>query len=302
MDHVSRVGLFLKVVKHQSFAAAARELGMTGPALSKQVQSLEDQLGVRLLHRTTRLVTLTEEGAVYSEKARKALEDLEEAEQQLQEMKACPTGLLKVNVPVSFGVQYLAKPIAGFAKKYPDVYVDVNFDDRNVDVIAEGYDVVVRIGVLKDSSLIVRQLARCPKILCASATSANVDGLPQSPEELKDYNYIAYNNPDAVNEWHYRDKDGNIGSAQFTRAFSSNRLEMILEACLQGKGMSQLPIFAVAPYLKSGELVQVMPDYETYPERGIYAIFPQNRHLSTRVRLFIDWLTECSKDFPWMKE
>ena len=158
MDHISRVGLFLEVVKHQSFAGAARHLGMTGPALSKQVQALEDQLGVRLLHRTTRQVTLTEEGAIYSERARKALEDLEEAERQVQDLKTCPTGVLRINAPMSLGQRCLVEPIAAFANAYSDVQLDVDFDDRQVDILAEGYDVVIRVGVLHDSSLIARKL------------------------------------------------------------------------------------------------------------------------------------------------
>lgn len=299
MDHISRVGVFLQVVKYQSFAGAARALGLTGPAISKQVQSLEDKLGVRLLHRTTRQVTLTEEGAIYHERARKALEDLSEAESQIQELKARPTGVLKINAPMSFGKQHLTKPIAAFAKQYPDVRMEVDFDDRWVDVIAEGYDVVVRIGALKDSSLIARKLADCPIILCASAEFSRLQGLPGSPEQLPDFPSLNRNNPGDLNEWRYQDKNGTTGSAPFTRVFIANNAEMLLEACLQGMGIVLLPIFVAAPYLQSGQLVKVLPDYQTHPQRGIYAIFPQNRHLSTKTRLFVDMLTECSKAFPW---
>ena len=141
MDHISRVGIFLEVVKHESFAGAARALGLTGPAISKQVQSLENQLGVKLLSRTTRQVALTEEGAIYYDKARKALEDLNEAEQQIQELKACPTGKLKVNAPMSFGTQFLTRPIAAFAEQYPEVELEIDFNDRWADVVGEGFDV-----------------------------------------------------------------------------------------------------------------------------------------------------------------
>ncbi|MFT5116436.1 MAG: DNA-binding transcriptional LysR family regulator, partial [Parasphingorhabdus sp.] len=146
MDHISRVGVFLEVVKNESFAGAARALGLTGPAISKQVQSLEDQLGVKLLSRTTRHVGLTEEGAIYFEKARQALEDLNEAEQHIQDLKACPTGKLKVNAPMSFGTRFLTRPIATFAEQYPEVELEIDFDDRWVDVVGEGFDVVIRIG------------------------------------------------------------------------------------------------------------------------------------------------------------
>ena len=299
MDHISRVGVFLEVVKHQSFAGAARRLGMTGPALSKQVQSLEDQLGVRLLHRTTRQVTLTEEGAIYSERARKALEDLNEAEQQIQELKACPTGILKINAPMSFGKKYLTSPIAAFAKEYPDVKMEVDFDDRRVDLIGEGYDVVVRIGALEDSSLISRKLATCPIILCASADFVKTHGLPKSPDALSDLPAIIFNKHGNISGWQYEDNKGNIGSANLNQHFAANSAEMMLEACLQGIGVALLPIFVASTHLKSGQLVEALPEYKTSPERGIYAIFPQNRHLSTKTRLFVDWLSECSKAFPW---
>lgn len=299
MDHVSRVGIFLEVVKQQSFAGAARKLGMTGPAISKQVQSLEDQLGVRLLHRTTRQVTLTEEGALYSERARKAMEDLQEAEQQLQELKSSPVGLLKVNAPMSFGKRYLTQPIAAFAKRYDQVQLEVSFDDRRVDMIAEGYDVVVRIGVLEDSSFIARQLATCPIILCASPAYIQQHGQPKTAEQLKAYPAIIYTKHGQAAEWRYQDKHGNAGVAPMKRAMAADSAEMMLEACLQGVGVALLPIFVAATYLQSGQLVQLLPDCTTYPERGIYAIFPQKRHLSTKTRLFVDWLSECSKAFPW---
>ncbi len=299
MDNISRISMFLAVVKHQSFVGAARAMGLTGPALSKQVQALEDQLGVRLLHRTTRHVTLTEEGFLYSEKARKALEDLEEARLQIQELKECPTGSLKVNIPMAFGQQYLVRPIAGFAKKYPHVSVEVDLDDRRIDMIAEGYDVVVRIGDLKDSSLLIRQLSPCPIILCASATLYNMGKIPDTIENLSTYPAVTYSYLGGQPEWRCRNKQGEVFTVPLNTNFTTNNSDMMVEACLQGLGVAQLPIFSVASYLKSGKLVRVLPEYETYPERGIYAVFPQNRHLSTRVRLFIDWLAKCSKEFPW---
>jgi len=299
MDHISRIGIFLEVVKHQSFAGAARSLGLSGPALSKQVQSLEDQLGVRLLHRTTRQVTLTEEGAYYSERAQKALDDLAEAEHQIQERKASPTGVLRINAPIAFGKRYLVQAIASFAKQYPDVQMEVDFDDRHVDVIGEGYDVVIRIGAMEDSSLIVRKLADCPIILCASATCIEQNGRPHTVTELAEYPAIIYTRHGSGNKWRYRDAKGKIASVSLNQNFAANNAEMMLEACLQGLGATLLPIFSVATHLQSGQLVELLPELHTYPERGIFAAFPQNRHLSIKVRLFVDWLAECSKAFPW---
>ncbi|HAY45031.1 MAG TPA: LysR family transcriptional regulator [Gammaproteobacteria bacterium] len=299
MDHISRVGVFLEVAKNESFAGAARALGLTGPAISKQVQSLEDQLGVKLLSRTTRHVALTEEGVIYFDKARKALEDLDEAEQQIQELKACPTGKLKVNAPMSFGTQFLTRPIAAFAEQYPEVELEIDFSDRRADIVAEGFDVVIRIGLLEDSTLIARKLAPCPIILCAGKKLIKKYGLPESAEQLSTYPGIVYNKHAQKEEWRYRNSNDKVVSQTLNRNFAANTAEMLLEACLRGLGIALLAAFSADSYLKSGELVELFPDYPSYPEPGIYAMYPQNRYLSTRTRLFIDWLSDASKDFSW---
>ncbi|MCH2038599.1 MAG: LysR family transcriptional regulator [Rickettsiales bacterium] len=299
MDHISRIGIFLEVVKQQSFAGAARKLGMTGPAISKQVSSLEDQLGVRLLNRTTRQVMLTEQGAIYSEKARKALEDLNEAEQQIQELKECPTGILRVNAPMSFGRHYLTTPIASFAKRYPEVRVEVDFDDRNVDILAEGYDVVVRIAALKDSSFISRKLADCPVLLYASPQLLAEKGIPKTPDALSDMPSIIYSKHGIDTTWHYEGVNGAVKMVQLQKQFVANSGEMMLEACLQGIGIASLPIFITHTHVQSGALVQLLPEYPPFPHREIHAIFPQNRYLSIKTRLFVDHLTQCAGSLPW---
>ena len=307
MDHVSRVGIFLEVVKNESFAGAARALGMTGPAISKQVQTLEHNLGVKLLNRTTRHVSLTEEGAVYFDRARKALEDLNEAEQQIQELKACPSGRLKINAPMSFGTQFLTEPIAAFSKQYPEVELEVDFSDRWVDVVSEGYDVVIRIGSLEDSNLIARKLAPCPIVLCGSVKLledyceryGKNNGHPKVASDIKDYPAIVYNRHAQRETWLYTDDKGKPGAIHLNRKFAANTAEMQLEACRQGVGVSLLPMFAAHKFLESGELIHILPQLTTRPERGIYALYPQNRYLSTRTRLFIDWLSQASEKFAW---
>jgi len=303
VDHITKVSAFLEVAKHQSFAGAARALGISGPAVSKQVQNLEDQLGVKLLYRTTRKVSLTDEGNIYYQRARKALEDLDEAEQQIQELKACPTGRLKLNAPMSFGNQYLAKPIAEFARAYPEVEMEVDFDDRWVDVVGEGFDVVIRIGVLEDSSLRARKLATCPIVLCAAPSlieqHQQQHGDIESPSDISAMPGIVYSKHEQIEEWHYGDANGQAGSVRINKAFSGNSAELQVQACQAGLGVALLPIFAIAESLASGDLVQLLPNYQTHPERGIYAVYPENRHVSTRVRLFIDHLVNCAQHFPW---
>jgi DNA-binding transcriptional LysR family regulator len=251
------------------------------------------------LSRTTRHVGLTEEGAIYFEKARQALADLDEAEQQIQELKVRPTGKLKVNAPMSFGTQFLTRPIAAFAEQYPEVELEIDFDDRWVDVVAEGFDVVIRIGALEDSNLIARKLAPCPVVLCAGNKLIEKYGLPKSVEQLSEYPGIVYIRHRQKEEWRYRDSNAVIGTQTLNRNFAANTAEMQLEACLSGLGVSLLPIFSAEAYLKSGELVALLPGYSTYPELGIYALYPQNRYLSTRTRLFIDWISRASEGFSW---
>lgn len=299
MDKISRIGVFLEVAKHQSFTSAARELGMTGSAVSKQVQNLEDHLDVLLLHRTTRKVTLTDEGAIYYERARRALEDLEEAENLIQETKAHPTGVLKVNIPVSFGRKYLTQPIAVFAKKYPDVKLEINLDDHKINVVEEGYDVVVRIGALEDSSLIAKKLAPCPILLCASQSYIKKHGAPKTPHDLTDHKALIYTQHGQFTQWTYSTPEGNVESTNLRSTLKANSGEMLIAGCLKGVGISLVPIFLAAPYLKSGQLVNILPDYKTAPERNIYALFPENRHRSARVKLFVDMLAEVRKTLPW---
>lgn len=299
MNNISRTAIFIEVVKQQSFVGAAKKLGMTSPGVSKQISNLEDYLGVRLLNRTTRQVSLTEAGAIYNEKARKALEDLAEVEQQIQELKACPTGVLKINAPMSFGKSFLAKPIAEFAKKYPQVKMEVDFDDRRVDIIADGYDVVIRIGSLQDSSLISRKLGSCPILLCASKKFIKENKPIKTPKDLTKLPAIIFNKHSVISQWQFSDKNSKVSNVNLKAQMYANNAEMMLDACLAGVGIALLPVFSASKYLESGELVEILPQYQTYPKRGIYAIFPQNRHLSTKVRLFVDWLSICSKDFPW---
>lgn len=296
---ISRIEMFVQVVRHESFAGAAKALGVSSPAVSKQVQALEEALGVKLLYRTTRKVSLTEEGAHYFERVEKAINDLAEAEQMVQELKACPTGRLKVNAPMSFGSQYLAEPIAQFGQQYPDVELEVDFDDRWVDVIGEGFDVVIRIGALQDSSLVARKLADCPLVLCMAPQCIAKHGPLNSVTQIADYPAVVYNKHGRVEDWRYIAPDGGHGSVKLKRAFAGNSAAMQVAACKQGLGIAILPIFAVWDDLQSGALLQVLPEYQSYPVRGIHAVFPQNRHLSTRVRLFVDWMSEVSGAFPW---
>lgn len=296
----------MEVASQQSFSAAGKRLGMTGAAVSKQVRNLELELGVKLLNRTTRHVSLTEEGALYFEGADRALADLFETEQRLQELKARPAGKLKINAPMSFGTAFLTELIARYALDYPEVKLEVDFDDRWVDVVGEGYDLVVRIGVLQDSGLQARQLADCPICLCVAPECLAREGELLSVEQLKTYPAVTYSRHGQAEYWRYGSvntsavgKDAVNGSVKLNSVFSGNTAEMQLQACLAGLGVALLPAFAAHPYLQRGDLLRVLPHLETRPVRGIYAVFAPERAESTRVRLFLDALIKASNAFAW---
>ncbi len=291
--------MFLEVAKLQSFAAAAKALGMSGPAASKQVMALGEKLGVKLLHRTTRMVTLTDEGSLYYERARLAIDELKEAASAVQDMKATPKGLLRVNVPLSFGQTHRLPVISGFAKKYQDVVMDVSLEDRTVDIMAEGYDVVVRIGVMHDSNFVIKTLAPCPMFLVAAPGYMKHCGDLMSPQSLKNHRLISYAYHTGGMEWKFRDSNGRILSVKGSSVFKANTAEMMLQAALDGVGVALLPSFSCDTYIKAKRLVQLLPEFEGYPVREIAALMPPNRYRSTKVKLFVEWLANACKAMPF---
>ncbi len=302
MDHLSRIDIFIEVVKHASFAGAARKLGLTSSAVSKQIQNLERDLQIKLLDRTTRSVLVTEEGAIYFERARRAMEDLAEAEEQIHELKSCPRGTLKIGIPLGIGVKYLTSSIAAFARQYPQVTLDLKFDDRLVNIAEEGFDVVIRIGALQDSSLIARRLASCPTYMCASPEYLERHSTPRHPDDLTNHNVLAYTRNQAPHEWRYKAKSGEVGHTKLNGTFRCDTGEMLREAALEGIGITSLPIFYVAEDFKNGALTCVLPDYTAWPPRDIHAVFMPNRYLSTRLRLFIDHMAQACRQLPWEVE
>lgn len=298
MDALSRIGIFIEVARQESFAQAGRELGITTSAASKQVQNLEQELQAKLLNRTTRRVSLTEEGALFFERASRAMDDLKEARDQINELRATPRGALRISVPTALGTHHLKYPIAEFARTYPEVLLDVQFEDRIIDLASEGFDMVLRIGVLPDSSMIARKLASCPIHMCASANYLARYGEPETPEDLAHHHVLAYTRNKGAHEWRYRDKHGTEGVVALTSNFKCDFAEMMVEAASQGIGIVVSPVFFIQEALTSGALQPILTGYTTWPERNLYAIFPPNRYLSTRLRLLVDHLDAyCKKSF-----
>ena len=290
MDLLSRIGIFIEVAKQESFTKAAEKLGITSSAISKQVQNLEEALQIKLLNRTTRKVSLTEEGLRFYERTSRAINDIREVTEELNELKTTPHGPLKISIPTALGNRFLKTPIAEFAKQYPRVTMDIRFENRKINIIEEEYDLIVQVDALSDSSLVAKKLTSAPVYFCASPQYLAEHGKPKTPQSLTDHNVMTYVGNISTPEWSYRSPDGKRGRVVFNSNFKCNDAGMMLEAALAGIGIFAAASFFVREELAEGKLVRVLDEYVSIPERNLYAIFPANRYISKRLRLFIDHL------------
>lgn len=291
MDKFESIRAFTQVVVSGGFAAAAREMGLSRSAVNKLVIGLENELGVQLLHRSTRVVTPTETGLAFYERCVEILASLEEAERSVTQLHGEPRGKLRVNAPMTFGTMHLAPALADFLAQYPDLQVQLTLNDRFVDPIEEGFDVTVRIAAPQTSaSLIVHPLVPAQRVLCASPDYLQVHGVPTHPSELEDYSCLHYGQLVAEHQWILIGADGEH-TVPVNGVLCSNNGEVLRDAAIRGLGITLLPLFIVGEELRQGKLQQVLPDYHP-PELAICVIYPVNRHLSTKIRLLVDFLQE----------
>jgi DNA-binding transcriptional LysR family regulator len=290
MIYTSGFEMFREVAKYQSFTKAAAALDISSAAVSRQVKTLEQRLGLLLLHRTTRSVALTEAGKDLFEALNRSEVEVSSCLDQLAQGHDKPSGKLKINAPMAFGERFLISPIAEYARLYPDVILDIEFDDKRVHLIEEGYDLVIRIGALEDSGLVAKRLCDFPSHICASADFVDQYGKPLIPENLRKLPFVQYTNNPLGNTLNYREPGGREGSVSLAPAIYTNSLAMLVESTLKGIGFSRLPAFAVESHIESGELIRLLCEFECLPERAIYAIYPDKRFLPLKVRKFIDLL------------
>ncbi len=291
MDKFESIRAFTQVVASGGFAAAAREMGLSRSAVNKLVINLENDLGVQLLHRSTRQVSPTETGLAFYDRCLAILADLEEAEQAVTQLHEEPKGKLRVNAPMSFGTLHLAPALADFLVRYPDLQVQLTLNDRFIDPIEEGFDVTIRIAAPPDAaSLIVHKLAPVQRVLCAAPNYLRDRGTPTHPNELYQHSCLHYGHLATVNQWLLLGPDGEH-SISVQGAVCSNNGEVLREAAIQGLGITLLPTFIVEPALEQGTLTIVLPDYHP-PVISMYVLYPVNRHLSAKIRLFINFLQE----------
>ncbi|HSV48532.1 MAG TPA: LysR family transcriptional regulator [Ramlibacter sp.] len=297
MDRFQEMRAFAAVVDAGSFVGAADALQMSKAAVSRQVAELEGRLGVRLLHRTTRKLSLTSEGELFHARCRDLLAGLNEAEAEATARSGQAVGTLKVSAPVSFGVLHLAPLWAGFMTRHPDVALDITLSDRMVDLVDEGFDVAVRIARLPASSLVSRQLSTTRIVLCASPGYLRTHGTPKQPSDLARHQVLAYSLA-AVGETWELEGPGGTAIVKVSPRLRTNSGDTCRAAALGHQGIIMQPTFLVADDLRAGNLVRVLPDWRT-PDLDIYAVYPSRKHVLPKVRLLIDYLVESFKTNSW---
>lgn len=288
MDKLDDMMAFIKVVEARSFTAAGARLGLSKSVVSRRIAELEDRLGARLLNRTTRKLSLTEIGQAFYERCARIVADVEEAERAVGDLHGAPRGRLRVNAPVSFGRLHLAAAIVAFIERYPAIEIDVDLNDRYVDLLEDGYDLAVRVGRLRDSSLVARKLAPSRRAVVASPDYLERYGTPQTPADLAQHNCLLYTNIPTAEQWQFADGDGAY-SVKVSGRMRANNGDLACAAAVAGLGIAVLPTFLCGAALGAGDLTALNLPLKT-TETGVYAVYPQNRHLSSKVRAFVDFL------------
>ena len=294
MDRLTSLTAFVRVVDSGGFSAAARRLNMSTTMVSNHVQSLEDRLGARLLHRTTRKVSLTEVGKTYYDRCTQILADLEQADDIAGSSQSIPRGTLRIYTATHI-VQYVAPVVARFLADYPEVKVDLTMGERTVDLIEEGYDVAVRLTPPPDSSLIVRSLATWRHVLCCSHGYLETHPRPQQLADLTQHNCIRHELYPFGDEWRFADRKGNPAAVRISGNLVTNSGDTLRLAALHGAGIFLAAGFLVHDDLEAGRLVRLLPEYRPV-EFAMNAVYPHRHHLSAKVRTFIDLLAKHSAD------
>lgn len=291
-DVFGGIAVFVQVIKAKSFTVAAKQLGHSTSYVSKELTRLEKRLGMRLLNRTTRTISLTDAGRAYYERCNQIVADAEDAEFSITQLQATPRGVLKVNAPVSFGLEYLRAELPKFLGAYPEIHLEVAFNDRMIDVVAEGYDVVIRVGAMKDSNLIARRIMSSKGVVVASPKYLHRHGRPTKPSDLTEHSCISYSLQQTPSHWEFTDSKGKSTSVNVTPRVVCNSAELELAMALADIGITRLPLYCCKRDIEAGNLETILEDYER-SNFGVYAIYPHRQYLSAKVQVFINFLLEC---------
>ncbi|MCP8896956.1 LysR family transcriptional regulator [Shinella daejeonensis] len=298
-NRLGDIAAFVAAVRTGSFTAAATALNLTRSAVGKSVVRLETRLGARLLNRTTRKLSLTDEGRVVYERWRQILEDLDEVEATMAARRGQPTGTLRLTAPLSFGQRHILPVLDTYMTQWPALRADVKFTDRFIDLIEEGFDIAVRIGAPReDAQLLTRTVGWQQFVTCASPDYLARKGVPQTPQDLTGHDIIAFLSGEHPNAWRYQTPDG-IFLREGPGRLNIDSSEALREAALAGFGLIHLPTYITGNDLRAGALVEVLKPFRASPD-PIQLLYPSKRHLSPRIRAFIDLLVERWQDgVPW---
>jgi DNA-binding transcriptional LysR family regulator len=285
------IAAFVRVVELGSFTRAAEALGASKAVVSKYVSRLEQRLGARLLHRTTRRLTLTEPGEALYRRSAGALAELGEAEKDVAQLTGAPRGLLRVSAPVYFGSVSLAPVVKDFRARYPDIGLDLELDDRLVDLVKERFDLAIRISSLTDSSLVARRLAPCPLVVVGAPAYFRRRGMPKAPADLRAHDCLTYSLARNPSEWRFRPAGGRWIAVTVPSSYRSNNDFALKQAALDGLGLAMFPSFFVERELDQGRLARALGGYGT-GELSINVVYASKRHLLPKARVFVDFLAE----------
>jgi DNA-binding transcriptional LysR family regulator len=289
--------IFVTAVEEGSFAGAGRRFGLSASMAGKHVTALEIALKARLLQRSTRSLHLTDAGRAFYRRARRILDEFEEASHEAGEASSQVAGPIRIAAPISFGTLHLRRVIADFLLAHPQVQADVLFEDRYIDLQGAGIDVAIRIGILPDSGLIARHLAPCRMTLCAAPAYCRRAGMPAHPRDLQGAPLLVYGDAVSAGDWILTGAGGVSARIKGECRLSSNNMEMLLHAALDGLGVAYGPTFIFGPALASGALTRLLPDWAATP-LGIHAVYPSARYVPVKVRHFISAVAAAFGDNP----
>ena len=297
MSRLLEMQTFVRIVEAGSISAAAEQLDQAKSGVSRRLSDLENRLGVRLINRTTRRSSLTDAGRRYYEGAVKLLSDVAELDASTADREAALDGTLRVAVPLSFGLAHLAPAIDDFLKSHPGLDVDIDFSDRQVDLVERGVDLAIRIAQLKDSNLQARRLCPIRLLLCASPAYLEAHGRPEHPDDLASHRLLRYN-AGGGGSLRLRDDDGSEVTVQASSPITANNGDFLRDMAMAGHGITLIPSFIAWQAIASGDLVEIMPEYAPGP-LDAWVVYPRNRYLSQRARRFIDYLAEKFGERPY---
>ncbi|UWU17474.1 LysR family transcriptional regulator (plasmid) [Rhizobium sullae] len=295
MDRVDLFRIFIRVVDCSSFTRAADTLGVPRSSVSAAIQDLEGRVGARLLHRTTRKVSPTQDGLAFYERCQRVIADVEDTENLFRQTAAQPSGRLRIDVPGRIGRLIIAPALPDFLDRYPEIDIDLGVTDRAVNLVEDSVDCVLRVGPLGDSGLIARSIGNLPLINVASPVYLARHGTPQTPDELGEHRAVNYASPSngRVEDWEWVEH-GALRAVSLHGRVTVNSAEAYIACCLAGLGLIQIPAYDVKRHLEAGELVEVMPGHRAEP-MPMALLYPHRQHLSRRLQVFADWLEALLK-------